>query len=270
MWYYRVVNWLEQNIKWNKKASKSKANRPLANRRMGYIYVCRGQDWTDPCDWVVALWVVVTIQADRLTETTLSITFPQNTYAFGKNLSAKRKTKTKVVLIFVMTPLSITVRVCLSLVQNVYHLSRHSGFNNQLVDIKKMRKFRPAVSSHHNNYMSKSVCCLDQFIFRSFFLKIWKDVLSVKLLVPCFGFLPYVSKPGESPTFMHCHLCIMNSSGSPLVWHLLTSWQPTLLPTLFDPHTFSSIDGTWSLNRVCVTVCALAVWSTLAWIICRT
>ena len=54
-----------------------------------------------------------------------------------------------------MPPVSITVRVCLSLVQNVHHLSRHSGFNNQLADIKKMRKFCPAVGSHRNSGSNK-------------------------------------------------------------------------------------------------------------------
>ena len=47
--------------------------------------------------------------------------------------------------------------------------------------------------------------------------------------------LPWVSKQGESPWFVLHHLHAMDSSDSPLVQHLLTSWQPAWQPSCFNP-----------------------------------
>ena len=50
--------------------------------------------------------------------------------------------------------------------------------------------------------------------------------------------LPWVSKPGGCRTCVFCHLHTVDSSDSPLVRHLLTSWQPAMQPRLFCPHTW--------------------------------
>ena len=55
----------------------------------------------------------------------------------------------------------------------------------------------------------------------------------------------------------------MDSSDSPLVWHLLTSCRPALLLSLFYLHTCrcTSIGGAQTRDWVCGTVCTLTNWA---------
>ena len=70
---------------------------------------------------------------------------------------------------------------------------------------------------------------------------------------PCLG-LVVTSALGikarvDSLTCMLHHLCAMDSQDWPLVWHLLTSWQPVCQPNRFNPqtgvmHSWGSSPGT--------------------------
>ena len=67
------------------------------------------------------------------------------------------------------------------------------------------------------------------------FLRTW--VLFVGPLIPLFwtsgDICPGFQSLGGSLACMLCHLHAMNSWDSPLVWHLLTSWQPAWQPVMF-------------------------------------
>ena len=72
-----------------------------------------------------------------------------------------------------------------------------------------------------------------------FFLKIfWRtQVLFVGPLITLFwtsgDIYPGFQCQGGSLTCLLCHLHAMDSSDLPLVWHLLTSWQPAWQPVVF-------------------------------------
>ena len=103
-------------------------------------------------------------------------------------------------------------------------------------------------------------------------------------LIPLFWIflwrLSWVSKPGWIPRLQNIlpRLHATDSSNSPLVWHLLTSWWTTLQPSLNDPRTCTrtSIGGTRPRNPLCrvavnisigrkqeVTAMELQIWSML-------
>ena len=99
------------------------------------------------------------------------------------------------------------------------------------------------------NETSTLCCCF--FVF----FNCWKTLVFLwRHCHLCFQLLTSVpvfqSKSGPL-TCMHHRMCMMDSSYSPLVWHLLTSWWPAWKPSLYFPLTFSSSGDTQTCAIVC-------------------
>ena len=112
---------------------------------------------------------------------------------------------------------------------------------------------------------------LKPWIFRKITSNTWQGQLSLKILNNMEDFIKYFrghksfcgtsgdtcprfqSQDGSSLSFVH-QLHTMNSSESPLMYHLLAPWRPAWQSSLFDLLTFSSIDGTWTQDSMCDTV----------------
>ena len=135
---------------------------------------------------------------------------------------------------------------------------------------------------HHNAFLAPLItfsvqrqsCCpqkitLNTFVLLSFVLENiipFCGATGISVL-DFWWWLPWFQSQGGSLTCMLCYLHAMNSSDSPLLWHLLTSWQSALQLSLFDPHTCTctataGTGGTWTWDGVCGTVCTLTVWAT--------
>ena len=65
--------------------------------------------------------------------------------------------------------------------------------------------------------------------------------------------LTWVSKPGWIPSLACFVACTMDPSYSPLVWHMLSSWQPAWWTRHFNLqiYTYTSIGGAQIWDRVC-------------------
>ena len=111
-------------------------------------------------------------------------------------------------------------------------LKRWVGWaKNWAKNLKMVLKFVEWQIKAKNN-LAKTVIQSIRWLF-----KFWRtSVLLWEHWYPCFGLLVLDFKVTVDPlACMLCRLCAMDSSDSPLVQHLLTSWQPGKKPTyLFD------------------------------------
>ena len=100
--------------------------------------------------------------------------------------------------------------------------------------------------------VAKCATIRDDITYSRFFL-ISGEKKSAHTLESCFSFksarMAVFCMSSITKNYNSFHLI---SSNSPLVRHLLMSWQPGLHLSLFDPHTFSSIGGTRAhFNLLC-------------------